>query len=127
MAPDLPGAGENGDLTALYQHSGWHIGSSGFSADLVFSPEGSHRVLAEDRIAHDPLYDCAPLSPGEFPEEVALDLNRYQVKYRTIVNDSQGRDTGYRVYELDDDLFLAHYRADGSLEYVFQGSPEVYW
>ena len=127
LAPDLPGAGEGGDLTALYQHSGWHIGSSGFSADLFYTPEGAHQVLAEDRIAHDPLYDCAPLSPGEFPAEVALDLNRYQVKYRTIVNDSQGQDTGYRVYELDDDLFLAHYRADGSLEYFFQGVPEVYW
>ena len=127
LAPDLPGAAENGDLSSLYQHSGWHLGHAGFSADLVFTPEGSPRVLAEDRIAHDPLYDCAPLSPGEFPAEVDLDLNRYQVKYRTIVNDSQGRDTGYRVYELDDDLFLAHYRADGSLEYFFQGVPEVYW
>ncbi len=127
LAPDLPGASEGGDPTALYQHSGWSISSSGFGADLVFSPEGSHQVLAEDRISHDPLYDCAPLSPGEFPKEVALDLDRYQVKYRTIVNDSQGQDTGYRVYELDDDLFLAHYRADGSLEYLFQGVPEIYW
>ena len=128
LAPDLPGSSNGGDLTSLYQHSGWGISSSGFSADLVFTPEGSHQVLTEDRISHDPLYDCAPLSPGEFPEEVALNLDRYQVKYRTIVNDSQGQDTGYRVYELDDDLFLAHYRADGSLEYLFRGSPEAaYW
>ena len=61
------------------------------------------------------------------PTEVNLDLDRYQVKYRTIVYDNQGQDTGYRVYELDDELYFAHYRADGSLEYLFQASPEVYW
>ncbi|MBP3319025.1 MAG: hypothetical protein J6K94_03380 [Ruminiclostridium sp.] len=127
LAPDLPGAGEDGDLTPLYQHSSWMIADHSFGADLAFSPEGSHQVLAEDRISEDPLYDCAPLSPGDFPPQADLDLSRYQIKYRTIVNDSQGQDTGYRVYELDNDLFLAHYRADGSLEYLFQGSPEVYW
>ncbi|MBQ5583711.1 MAG: M56 family metallopeptidase, partial [Ruminiclostridium sp.] len=128
LAPDLPGVGETVDLSALYQHSGWGIDASGFSADLFVDTEDSHQVLAEDRISHDPLYDCAPLSPGEFPTEANLDLDRYQVKYRTIVYDNQGQDTGYRVYELDDELYFAHYRTDGSLEYLFQASPEAaYW
>ena len=127
LAPDLPGVGETVDLSALYHHSGWGIDASGFSADLFVDTEDSHQVLAEDRISHDPLYDCAPLSPGEFPTEANLDLDRYQVKYRTIVYDNQGQDTGYRVYELDDELYFAHYRTDGSLEYLFQASPEVYW
>ena len=125
LCPDLPTTDSQEDLVALYQYSGWGIQSHSFSADLATGTGDSYQLLTKDRYADDPLYDCRALPDVDFPAEARLDLSRYQNKHYTIVNDSQGRDTGYRVYELDQDLFLAHYKADGTLEYLFQLTLEV--
>ena len=125
LSPDLPSADSQEDLVTLYQNSGWGIRSHSFSADLATGTGNSYQLLTEDRYADDPLYDCRTLPDGVFPAEAGVDLSQYQEKHYTIVNDSQGQDTGYRVYELNQDLFLAHYKAEGSLEYLFQLTPDA--
>ena len=116
LSPALPGADSQEDLPVLYQYSLYTIHAHSFMADLMTAEQ----TLAEDHYADDPLYDCRALPDGVFPAEAGLDLSQYQSRYYTIVNDSQGQDTGYRLYQLDQDLFLAHYTTSGTLEYLFQ-------
>ena len=83
----------------------------------LYRPDGSDPMnISLSR----PVYDCHRLREGEFPAEAGIDLDRYQEAYCTIVKYWRGRESAYRLYELDRDLFLAKYNLDDQLDYMLQ-------
>lgn len=75
-----------------------------------------------------PIYTITPLTDADRAALSAyLDLSPYTTQTCTTVHDSDGQDTGYRLYQMDTDVFILHFTTENgtqTLDYLIRLTEE---
>ena len=81
----------------------------------------------EDDIYESPIYrNSDDRSPIVAQDGATFDLSSYETVDVVSVYDSDGQDTHYRIYRLDDETWVGHWTDSGHLEYLLRVEPTHY-